>query len=77
MIQYLSSGKGKLNGDKDKAMQAVYEVLVGEGAEVEYDAEQFLHLGTGVTTRVEMVQDYFSQALNVFGNVANRVSIDK
>ena len=32
MIQFIFSGKVIPNGDKDKAMKAVYEVMVGEGA---------------------------------------------
>jgi hypothetical protein len=31
MIQYISSGKIVPNGDKDKAIKAVYEVVVDEG----------------------------------------------
>lgn len=77
MIQYLSSGKGKPNGDKDKAMQAVYDVVGGEGAGVGHEAERFLPLGTDMTTRVKMVQDYLSHALEVFGDITNSVSIDK
>ena len=32
MIQYVPSGKIVPNGDGDKAIKAVYEIVVGEGA---------------------------------------------
>lgn len=32
MIQYISSSKVVPNGDKDKAIEAVYEVVVDEGS---------------------------------------------
>ncbi|KAI9742145.1 MAG: hypothetical protein M1818_004045 [Claussenomyces sp. TS43310] len=77
MIHVLSSGKLVPNGDKDKAMKAVYEVVVGEGAGAGREAERFLPLGTDMTIRVKMVQDYLAHALTVFGDVINSVGIDK
>lgn len=77
MIQFISSGKIVPNGDKDKAMKAVYEVVVGEGAGAGHEAERFLPLGTDMTARVKMVQDYLAHGLEVFGDVTNNVNIDK
>ena len=77
MIQYISSGKVPINGDKDKAMKAVYEVVVGQGVGAGREAERFLTLGTDMTTRVKTVQDYLAHALEVFGDVTNNVNIDK
>lgn len=76
MIQFLSSGKLKPNGDKDKAMKAFYDVVVGEGAGVGREAERFLPLGTDMATRVKMVQDYLAHALDAFGDMTNSVTLD-
>jgi len=77
MIQFISSGKIVPNGDKDKAMKAVYEVVVGEGAGAGREAERFLPLGTDMTARVKMVQEYLAHGLDVFADVTNNVNIDK
>ena len=77
MIQYISSGKVPVNGDKDKAMKAVYEVVIGEGAGVGKESERFLPLGTDMTIRVKTVQDYLAHSLDAFGHVTDRVAIDK
>ena len=76
MIQFISSGKIVPNGDKDKAMKAVYEVVVGEGAGAGREAERFLPLGTDMTVRVKMVQEYLAHGLEVFADVTNNVNID-
>ncbi|KAI4171643.1 MAG: hypothetical protein LQ343_004121 [Gyalolechia ehrenbergii] len=62
MIQAISAGKVPLNGDKDKAMKAVYEVVVGEGAGAGREAETLLPLGSDMTARVKGVQDALSIA---------------
>jgi hypothetical protein len=76
MIQFLSSGKLKPNGDKDKAMKAFYNVVIGEGPGVGREAERFLPLGTDMATRVKMVQDYLAHSLEVFEEVTNSVASD-
>ncbi|KAL8758838.1 MAG: hypothetical protein Q9199_001188 [Rusavskia elegans] len=77
MIQAISAGKVPVNGDKDKAMKAVYEVVVGEGAGTGHEAEKFLPLGSDMTVRVKGVQDAFAHSLEVFKHVTNSVDIDK
>ena len=77
MIAWLKSGKVPINGDKDKAMKAVYEVVVGEGAGAGKEAEKFLPLGTDMTARVKLVRDSLEHSLEVFGDVTNNVGIDK
>lgn len=77
MIQCISSGKIVPNGDKDKAMKAVYEVVVGEGAGAGREAERFLPLGSDMTARVKSVQEYRAHGLEVFGDVTNNVNIEK
>lgn len=77
MIQIISSGNLVPNGDKDKAMKAVYELVVGEGAGVGHEAERFLPLGSDMTVRIKRVQDYLGHALEVFGNVTNGVNLER
>ena len=73
MIGLLKSGKVPINGDKDKAMKAVYEVVVGEGAGAGREAERFLPLGTDMTARVKTVQNYLGHGLEAFGHVTDHV----
>lgn len=78
MIAAISSGNLQPNGDKDKAMKAVYDVVVGVGeAGTGKEAEKFLPLGTDMTARVKLVQDYLQHSLDVFGPVTNNVGVDK
>ncbi|KAL8753776.1 MAG: hypothetical protein Q9184_005327 [Pyrenodesmia sp. 2 TL-2023] len=77
MIQAISAGKVPMNGDKDKAMKAVYEVVVGEGAGAGCEAEKFLPLGSDMTARVKGVQDALAHSLEVFAHVTNNVNVDK
>ena len=77
MIQYLKSGKVLINCDKDKAMKAVYELVVGEGAGKGKEAERFSPLGTNMTARVKTVQEYMANSLEVFADVTKDVSVDK
>ncbi|KAL4975943.1 hypothetical protein BDW66DRAFT_151479 [Aspergillus desertorum] len=73
----LIDGKIKPNGDKDKAMQAVYQVVAGEGVGEGRRAEKLLPLGSDMIPRLKGVQDYVGHALEVFGAVANDVDVDK
>ncbi|KAI1211615.1 putative short-chain oxidoreductase [Annulohypoxylon truncatum] len=77
MIDILSSGKLKPNGDKDKAMKALYEVIVGEGVGKGREAERLLPLGQDMTVRVKTVQDYLGHALEVFGDICNNVNLEQ
>ncbi|KAL4744590.1 hypothetical protein BDW72DRAFT_199440 [Aspergillus terricola var. indicus] len=73
----LVSGKIKPNGDKDKAMQAVYQVVAGEGVGEGHQTEKLLPLGSDMTPRLKGAQDYLGHALEVFGPVTNSVDVDK
>lgn len=77
MIQHITDSTWRPNGDKDKAMRAVYDVVVGEGAAAGREVERFLPLGTDITTRVSLVQESLAHALEVFGDIANNVSAGK
>jgi len=71
MVGYLMAGKVPINGDKDKAMQAVYEVVVGEGVGAGREAEKFLPLGTDMTVRVKATEAYLAHGLEIFGALTN------
>ncbi|KAL4770997.1 hypothetical protein BDW60DRAFT_191260 [Aspergillus nidulans var. acristatus] len=73
----LASGKIRPNGDKDKAMQALYQVIVGEGFGESREAEKLLPLGSDMTPRLKGAQDYLGHALEVFGAVTSSVDVDK
>ncbi|EAT86514.2 hypothetical protein HBI56_102360 [Parastagonospora nodorum] len=75
--QLLVGGKIKPNGDKDKAMKAVYEAVVGEGSGQGNEGEKLLPLGSDMTPRLKAVQDYLGHALEVYGSVTNGVDVDK
>ncbi|KAJ0415321.1 putative short-chain oxidoreductase [Aspergillus carlsbadensis] len=73
----LVGGKIKPNGDKDKAMQVVYEVVAGVGVGEGRDSEKLLPLGSDMTPRLKGAQEYLGHALDVFGSVTNSVDVDK
>ncbi|EAW14271.1 SDR family oxidoreductase [Aspergillus clavatus NRRL 1] len=73
----LMTGKLKLNGDKDKAMNALYQIIIGEGVGEGLEAERLLPLGSDMTPRLQGVRDFLGHALEVFGSVTNNVNIDE
>jgi NAD(P)-dependent dehydrogenase (short-subunit alcohol dehydrogenase family) len=77
MMVVLSSGKFNPDSDKEKAMKAVYEVVVGEGVGAGREGEKFLPLGRDLAARVKQVQDQFAHSMEVFGDICNNVYIDK
>ncbi|KAI0889522.1 putative short-chain oxidoreductase [Annulohypoxylon maeteangense] len=83
MFQFLSSPKSKLPGvnftmgDKDKAMRAVYEVVLGEGIGTGREAERVIPLGMDMTTRVNGIIESYRHALEAFEHVTNHVAVDK
>lgn len=75
--QLLLAGKVKPNGDKDKAMKAVYEVVVGEGVGEGKAAEKVLPLGSDITPRLKGLADNANKVIEVFGSVTDNVGIDQ
>ena len=76
-MDVISSGKFEPDGDKDKAMKAVYEVVMGMGVGAGREGERFLPLGRDMAARVKLLQDQYAHCLEVFGEVCNNVYIDK
>ncbi|KAF7560172.1 hypothetical protein G7046_g3970 [Stylonectria norvegica] len=77
LIQWISSGKFVPSGDKEKAMKALYEIVVGEGVGVGKENEIFLPLGPDMINRVKGVQKYLAHSVEVFGDISENLTIDK
>lgn len=77
MLDIMSSGKFTPDGDKDKAMKVVYEVVVGEGVGEGRESEKFLPLGRDITPRLVLIQGQMAHGIEVFGEVCNNVFQEK
>ncbi|KXG48745.1 Short-chain dehydrogenase/reductase SDR [Penicillium griseofulvum] len=77
MMDAIQSGKFVADGDKDKAAKAIYEVVVGEGVGVGRENEEFLPLGRDMIPRIELVRDRLVHTLDVFGDIAGNVYVEK
>lgn len=69
------SGNFKPDGDQEKAMKAVYEVIVGVGVGAGREAERMLPLGRDLAANLKHVQDGYAHAVEVFGEVCNNVHL--
>ncbi|KAK4182846.1 hypothetical protein QBC35DRAFT_395168 [Podospora australis] len=69
-------GKFQPDGDGDKAMKALYEVVVGEGVGKGKEAERMLPLGREIPARIKLVTDGYQRALDAFGDICNNVYQD-
>ncbi|KAK9367584.1 hypothetical protein V1509DRAFT_626396 [Lipomyces kononenkoae] len=76
-IDYMASGKFDPDGDKEKAVKAIYEVVMGEGVGTGNEGERFLPLGRDMAARVKLVQDQHTHTMEVFGDVCNNVYRDR
>lgn len=74
-MQAIASGSLKPNGDKGKAMQAVYEVVVGEGRGNGKGDESLLILGNDMVARVGVAKAHLQKGLDAFGELASEVKI--
>ncbi|KAI1342895.1 NAD(P)-binding protein [Xylariaceae sp. FL0016] len=76
IMEAIKDGKIVPHDDKDKAMRAVYDLVVGEGAGAGHEAERMLPLGKDMIARVEGVRHQLQQSLDVFGSVTKSLAID-
>ncbi|KAK3381944.1 hypothetical protein B0H63DRAFT_476940 [Podospora didyma] len=76
LIEIMSSGQFDADGDKDKAMKAVYEVVLGEGVGKGLEAERYLPLGRDLAARMLQVRESYAHTMEVFGEVCNNVYRD-
>jgi NAD(P)-dependent dehydrogenase (short-subunit alcohol dehydrogenase family) len=75
-MTFLTAGLFKPEGDKYKAVKAIYEVVMGEGVGAGLEAERFLPLGRDLAARVKQVQDQYTHCMEGFGDVCNNVYIE-
>ncbi|KAJ5795605.1 uncharacterized protein N7518_004145 [Penicillium psychrosexuale] len=76
-LDVLLTGKIVPDGDTDKAVKAMYEVIVGEGVGAGRESEWFLPLGREMIPRLELARERLFHALDVFGDIARNVYIEK
>ena len=78
LLNAIESGKydSIVNSDKDKAANALYEVITGEGAGAGNGDERLLMLGKDMITRMNTVRDQYAHALEVFGEISGSVAIE-
>lgn len=77
MMNAIATGNFPANGDKDKAAKSLFEAIVGEGIGAGHEGEQFLPLGHDMIPRVTGIRDQCAHVLDVFGDVAQRVQLEK
>lgn len=70
----ITGGHFEPDGDREKAMKAVYDVVIGQGVGAGHESERFLPLGRDVAARVQQVQTQYAHSMDVFGGVCNSVS---
>ena len=73
LMTVLGNGTFTPDGDKNKAVKAVYEVVMGEGVGKGHLDERFLPLGRDLAVRVEQVVEYYNHSMQVFGGICNNV----
>lgn len=76
-MEYMASGRFAPDGDKEKAVRAIYEVVVGEGVGKGHEGERLLPLGRDLAPRLKLIQEQMEHALEVFGDVCGNVYIEK
>ena len=77
IMHAIASGALKPNGDRNKAMQAVYEVVVGEGRGQGKEAEALLVLGNDMVPRVQVAKDHLQRGIDAFGDTVTSVKLDQ
>ncbi|KAI0429051.1 hypothetical protein F5Y09DRAFT_311325 [Xylaria sp. FL1042] len=74
-LELLEAGNIVPKGDKDKAMKAFYQLVVGEGFGAGKESEKIFPLGSEMMVRMTGVQDGLAHAKEVFGEITNGVSV--
>ena len=76
-MHVMDSGDFEPDGDREKAVRVIYDVVVGEGVGKGREAERFLPLGRDLAERVRQVQEGYKHSMEVFGDVCNSVYRDR
>lgn len=77
MLTNMSRGTFVPDGDKEKAVQAVYEVVMGEGVGAGHEGEGFLPLGRDLAVWLKQVQHQYMHSIEVFGEICHNVYVDQ
>lgn len=73
MNDWIGNKKFKPDGDKDKAMKVLYQVIVCEGVGEGHENDQFLPLGRDLLARLKVLQDFYAQGVAAYGEEAAKV----
>lgn len=77
LTSWVTNGTFKADGDPAKAAKAIYEVAAAKGIGAGNETEYCLPLGRDLAVRVQEVVDRWKHTMEVFGDVANSVYIEK
>lgn len=77
ITEMLRGGSFAPDGDADKAVRAVFDVVVGQGVGEGREAETVLPLGRDLAVRVKEVAEKWQHTMEVFGEICNNVYIEK
>ncbi|KAH9905852.1 hypothetical protein F4778DRAFT_681493 [Xylariomycetidae sp. FL2044] len=77
IARVLTGGEYKVPNDHLKAVQIMYDVIMGEGVGEGREDEMMLPLGRDMATRAIEVRDRINHMMEVFGDVCNSVALDK
>lgn len=77
MLTLQKSGTHPPDGDKKKAVKAIYEVVVSEGVGEGRENEPVLPLGRDVYGLCKGHAAQWAQTMSVFGDICNNVYIDR
>ncbi|KAF4993434.1 hypothetical protein FDECE_13400 [Fusarium decemcellulare] len=77
LTDMVTSGSFSPNGDKDKAMKILFEVVAGMGVGSGRESETTLLLGSDMVARARGVKDAMQHTIDVFGGAAKLADADK
>ncbi|KAL7619797.1 hypothetical protein AAE478_010340 [Parahypoxylon ruwenzoriense] len=77
VFDILRSGDFETPGDHLKAVQAIYDVIVGEGIGLGHENEMMLPLGTDMAGRIKDTMGRLNHAMEVFGEICVNVNVDE
>ncbi|KAK8031549.1 hypothetical protein PG990_001283 [Apiospora arundinis] len=75
-IDVFQQGQFQPKGDHKKAVRAIYDVVVGEGAGAGLGKEVQMMLGKDCAVRAIEVRDGLNHMMETFGRVCNNVDVD-
>ncbi|KAI1501127.1 putative short-chain oxidoreductase [Biscogniauxia marginata] len=77
IFDIMRSGNFALPGDHLKAVQAIYDVVVGQGPGKGAEREMMLPLGIDMAEKIEETRDRLDHMMDIFGDLCKNVNVDK